>query len=325
MTKDSSYPNFFKFLIEKEKSRECFSAQDVAIALNIKKETAQKYINEKLKSYLVTEKKLGKKVYYSKNISSMSENNFIKIMSQGYKVKELTNIQVFYNKLIEKSFDAFTIALETYNRPTLKNKVEVFVILIVNAWEILLKAKVIKDNQTLDKIYKEGQTNQSGDKYTISIYEALGLIYGKENIIYKNLIEVIYLRDRATHLLIDDLRTELSPLFQASIINYIEEYEVSFGKIPLINESTGMLTLVIPGDIDIFEIKKIYGDKTYKEIEHFLEKLNFTKNELNSNNFMCEVNYSVYLEKKNKDKANINVNIVDDDSNAKNVKLLNKK
>lgn len=307
MTKPSSYPNFFNFLVKKEKAKEPFSAQEAANFLSIKKGTIQKYINEKIKSYVFTEKdSTGSIIYYARGISLLSLEDFNKIMTQGYKAKELTDIEILYTKLVEKSFDAFAIALEIYNRPTLKNKVEVFAILIINAWETLLKAKLIKDANNKEAIYRKGQI-VNGEKYTVSITEALDKIYNDPSIIKENLSAIIGMRDKATHFLIEQLRPILSQLFQASIINYIEEYEKNFGKIPLINNSPGMLTLVIPGENDISEVKKIYGDKTYNEVESFLKKLKLTEAELNSDNFMCKISYVVYLDKKKAERANVSL------------------
>ena len=46
-------------------------------------------------------------------------------------------------KLLEKSQEAFIMAIEIYNKPTLKYRVEGFSFFICNAWELLLKAYLI--------------------------------------------------------------------------------------------------------------------------------------------------------------------------------------
>ena len=48
-------------------------------------------------------------------------------------------------KFIEKSQEAFIVGLELYNKPTLKYRVEGFSFFICNAWELLLKAHLIKE------------------------------------------------------------------------------------------------------------------------------------------------------------------------------------
>lgn len=49
-------------------------------------------------------------------------------------------------ELIEKSIAAMVSAIEVYNKPDFKYREETFAILAINAWELLLKAKWLKDH-----------------------------------------------------------------------------------------------------------------------------------------------------------------------------------
>mgnify|MGYP000588433383 CR=1 FL=1 len=51
-----------------------------------------------------------------------------------------------YSLLLEKSIQAVLSAIELYNKPVFSYREESFSILMVNAWELLLKAKKLKDN-----------------------------------------------------------------------------------------------------------------------------------------------------------------------------------
>lgn len=51
-----------------------------------------------------------------------------------------------YSLLLEKSIQAVLSAIELYNKPVFLYREESFSILMVNAWELLLKAKKLKDN-----------------------------------------------------------------------------------------------------------------------------------------------------------------------------------
>ena len=56
------------------------------------------------------------------------------------------------NQLIEKSQEAFCLAIELYNKPTIKYRVEGFSHFICNAWELMLKAYlIVKEGE--DSIY----------------------------------------------------------------------------------------------------------------------------------------------------------------------------
>lgn len=46
-------------------------------------------------------------------------------------------------KLIDKSKEAFMMAIEVYNKPSIKYRVEGFSFFICNAWELMLKAHMI--------------------------------------------------------------------------------------------------------------------------------------------------------------------------------------
>lgn len=50
-------------------------------------------------------------------------------------------------QVLEKSVAAAVSAIEIYNKPDFKYRSETFSILMTNAWELLLKAKLLKDNK----------------------------------------------------------------------------------------------------------------------------------------------------------------------------------
>lgn len=59
------------------------------------------------------------------------------------------------NKLITKSQEAFIVAIELYNKPTIKYRVEGFSFFICNAWELMLKAYMIKKDGNNSIYYKD--------------------------------------------------------------------------------------------------------------------------------------------------------------------------
>ena len=48
-------------------------------------------------------------------------------------------------ELLDKSLQAAISAIELYNKPDFRYREETFAVLICTAWELLLKAKVLKD------------------------------------------------------------------------------------------------------------------------------------------------------------------------------------
>ena len=54
-------------------------------------------------------------------------------------------------RLVDKSVEAYILALETINRLSIKYRLEAFCYLLCNAWELLLKAKILEDMGKVDE------------------------------------------------------------------------------------------------------------------------------------------------------------------------------
>lgn len=59
------------------------------------------------------------------------------------------NLYGAYTKLKQNSIAAIISAIEIYNKPQFKYRSECFVILLTNAWELLLKAILSKNKQRI--------------------------------------------------------------------------------------------------------------------------------------------------------------------------------
>ena len=58
-------------------------------------------------------------------------------------------------KLVAKSQEAFIVGIELYNKPTIRYRTEGFSFFICNAWELLLKAILIRDRGESSIYYKD--------------------------------------------------------------------------------------------------------------------------------------------------------------------------
>ena len=126
-----------------------------------------------------------------------------------------------YKLLVEKSLDACLAAIEIYNKPNFQYREEAFSILVINAWELLLKARIVQQNsgslRSIEvrepRVNKDGsksklqqrKLNRSGNSMTISLNRAAGLVrsYSANGIDVRcaenlNLLQEI--RDNAIHL-----------------------------------------------------------------------------------------------------------------------------
>src|SRR6218665_780626 len=117
--------------------------------------------------------------------------------------------------LLEKSVQAAVSAIEIYSKPDFKYREESFCILMVNAWELLLKAKILHDNKNdLKSIYvvdenkqrNDGKahkkvkykTNRVGNYFTVDIHHAINLLKLNERL-KENINLLIEMRDNAIH------------------------------------------------------------------------------------------------------------------------------
>ena len=112
------------------------------------------------------------------------------------------------NNMLNKSKEAFALAIEIYNKPTIKYRVEGFSFFICNAWELMLKAYIIKiEGQTA--IYYKDKPNR-----TISLSECLRKIFtNNKDPLRLNLEKIIELRDTSTHFITEEYEMVYIPLF----------------------------------------------------------------------------------------------------------------
>jgi len=123
-------------------------------------------------------------------------------------------------RLFRKSEAALFAGIEIYNKPDFKYREEIFAILTLNAWELLLKAKLLKDNgndQRCLYLYESRTTadgsqsqkqyvrrNRSGNPLTLSIGQAVVALdrtpasrLSKQ--VKANIDGLIEIRDNAVH------------------------------------------------------------------------------------------------------------------------------
>lgn len=110
---------------------------------------------------------------------------------------------VSHPKLIENSFAAMLSAIEVYNKPQMTYRDEVTVMLVVNAWELALKAALRKKGFSVFYRKERGETYRS-----LTLDDALGRVNAKGlwpktvagPALVANIKALSEYRNRATHL-----------------------------------------------------------------------------------------------------------------------------
>ncbi len=307
MARNNNQIKLAEALREFEVNGTVFTAEMIVEQTVYKQKSVNKYINEKLLDKYVFHAGSRAK-YRCEGIAALSNEDFLAVMSQSAKAKNKTPEEQFYEKLIGRSLDAFTLALEVYNRPSMKNRVEAFTIMMVNAWELLLKAEVLKVDG-YEKIFYD-------DDRSISITDAVKRRLQEKDPVRINLETLINLRDQAVHLLIPELQSQLSRLFQATVLNYQTRYKNEMGNAPLSGQSVGMLSLVLDGPKpEIALIQKQYGKHTANSISKFINQFDKTAKEVDSTEFTIPIDYRLALVKR-EDESDLSLSAGDEGEGA---------
>lgn len=146
-------------------------------------------------------------------------------------------------RLVDKSFDAYVLALETINRITVRYRMEAFCFLICNAWELLLKARILAITDDEADIYYSAVKGQA--RRSLTLRDCLKRVFSNDkDPIRRNVERIEELRDKAVHLVIGQVPLDLMGLFQANVINYHKHSHDWFGMSLAKREPVGMMSIV---------------------------------------------------------------------------------
>lgn len=146
-----------------------------------------------------------------------------------------------YRDLLDKSISSMLSAIEIYNKPNFMYREELFAILSVNSWELLLKAYLLRLNKyNLNSIYelevvkkkdgtpstrKKPSLNRCNNPKSISIFKIMNELEGKNRLtsnLRANIDAIIEIRDNAIHFVNSaPITKQIQELGFANIKNYI--------------------------------------------------------------------------------------------------------
>lgn len=150
----------------------------------------------------------------------------------------------YINALLNKSEEAYLMAIEIINKPTINYRTEGFCYFICNAWELLLKAYLINKAKDINIINYKDDNNR-----TISLDECAEKVFTSTTDTTKNNISFIRnIRNKATHLILPEYDYTLSPAFQRCLTNYNKFFKKQFPDYNLNEKVTPYIALVNPGN-----------------------------------------------------------------------------
>ncbi len=226
----------------------------------------------------------------------------------------MDNNEELITNMINKSKEAFLLAVEIYNKPTIKYRVEGFSFFICNAWELMLKSHILKTIGN-NAIYYKDNPNK-----TISLSECVKKVFTNDKDPLRiNLEKIIELRDTSTHFITTEYEMIYIPLFQACLFNFYEKIQ-QFHNIDL-SEIIPQNFLTLTTSMKSFnelEIRAKYPEElsnklidTYNTLTPLIEN--------NNNGFAIKIEHYHYITK-NRNEATELLHI--DNTSSESVKVI---
>ena len=195
-------------------------------------------------------------------------------------------------RLVDKSIEAFIIGLEIYNKPTIKYRIEGFSFFIVNAWELMLKAALLNRGES---IYFSDKPDR-----TLSVENVIKKIYTDKNTrIRLNLEKIIELRNISTHYITEDYEVKYAPLFQACVLNFVNEIQ-RFHNIDITKYiAQNFLTISTSYEpLSNEEIKLKYSPEIAEKLIKQSNEIDVLSTAYNSDKFAINIKQNLYITKK---------------------------
>ena len=300
MTAAKTHSKLFALLQSKEQIGDSITVTEILDATGWKKTTFLTYFHKGIFSSFLNEQ--GTDIYAVSNVTPLGEEEFSRLLSQSKHRRELGHVckSRLAKALLRKSRDNMLLSLELYNRPSLENRMDGFVLCFCTAWEQLLKSVLIEKHG--ERFIFRDKRKNDGIRETISLRDCLNQQYRKDSLIKQNIAQIAYYRDQAVHLLMPEIQGPVSRLFQSGIMNYSTEFE-NFAKQRFLDSSSaGLMTLV--GDLrspDIATLKGRYGNHVGEEIAQLASDLTQETGKVNDIRFAIPIDVRLVFAKNHAD------------------------
>ena len=184
--------------------------------------------------------------------------------------------------LIKNSISGILSAIEIHNKPTIKYRYEIVVLLILNTWELLLKGYLYKFHKEIKIFQKDGTTK--------SFKNCLNIVntkIGKDFNPVKENLKVLYgYRNHIAHFYIKELDTIIYSLIRKNVIFY-SRFLLQYFKVD-ISETSDLILLPIGFKKPISPLDYIsnssISNSASEEVKAFIKSIVDASKRLNRNN-----------------------------------------
>ncbi|MCG5539324.1 DUF3644 domain-containing protein [Halorhodospira sp. 9622] len=193
--------------------------------------------------------------------------------------------------LLDKATQAMVAAIEVYNKPQFSYREETFCILAVNAWELLLKARILMlernrvsailqyekrknaDGSVSRQLYRK--KNRSGNYVSIGLFRAFDTLVNDYSdsvppVVRRNLELLTEIRDNSIHYINNEsaLERKVQEIATASLMNYMNLVRQWFG-VDFTQYHIFPMPLAFVRDFHVAEGVTLNGQE--KRLLHYLE------------------------------------------------------
>lgn len=201
------------------------------------------------------------------------------------------------DKMLEKSEEAFLLAIEMYNKPTIKYRLESFAFFVCNAWELLLKSYIIKI-YGISSIYYKDKPDR-----TISLSDCTKKVFTNDkDPVRKNLEIIVDLRNTSTHFIIQEMENIYLPFLQANTLNYSQKMFDLFNIDITKRLETSFLSLITnTTEASETDILSRYGNEIFNKYKKLKNDATTLLENENNNKLAININLNLKVVKNIKD------------------------
>lgn len=224
--------------------------------------------------------------------------------------------------LLDTSIQAALSSIEIYNKPTFKYREQTFTILIANAWELLLKAKILKDNaDDVESIYvrrTDGslKTNRHGNPLTIELFGAIKEC-GLDTNIVSNLEHLIEIRDTAVHYFHDSTIVYLVYVLGVAALKNFQKIIGEWFDKSLLEYNFYILPLAFAYNFQTLSILEVEGKN--EAVANLIKSVSSCQEESDASSgfhFVCEINTQLVTAKKIIGEPDLTVQVDNDSASS---------
>jgi hypothetical protein len=202
---------------------------------------------------------------------------------------------------MHRAGDAFELALESYNRRSLRHRLQAFCLQMVDAWEMLLKGERVEargtdaiEGPSTDDDNSEAERTDSPPIW--SLEQMLDDAFDHpDHPVRANITHLLTLCDQREYLLVPDLEPAVVEVFRAAGFNFRRRYRGVVDADPVAHAPAQLALSAQSRQVNLDVLRQRYGHRTYERAKQYLDRLSSDRQRLKSRRFAISTDYQLAL------------------------------